>query len=162
MELYILRHGIAEERRPGKPDERRALTEEGRRKLRPVLERARAAGVVPSLILASPYVRAVQTAEMAAEILGHKGTLVRTDALIPGSLPEATWREIHERDGETAILLAGHEPLLSTIAAYVLGSRGLIIEFKKGALMRIDVDASARDPRGSLQWLITPKLAAGL
>jgi phosphohistidine phosphatase len=159
MEIYILRHAIAEDRRPGQRDQDRALTEEGRKKLRPVLERARAAGVAPSVILTSPYVRAVQTAEMAAEALGYKGTLVRTEALVPGSVPEAAWLELRERRGEKSILLAGHEPLLSALAAYLLGAPELAIDFKKGALLRLDVDASARAPHGTLQWLLTPKLA---
>jgi phosphohistidine phosphatase len=161
MEVYILRHAIAEERRPGRRDQDRALTDEGRKKLRPVLDRARAAGVVPSLILTSPYVRAVQTAEMAAEVLGYKGTLVRTEALVPGSLPDAAWLEIRDHRAEKTILLAGHEPLLGEIAAYLLGVPELAIDFKKGALLRIDVDVSAREPHGALQWLLTPKLAAG-
>lgn len=161
MEIYILRHAIAEEHRPGRRDQDRALTDEGRRKLRPVLDRARAAGVVPSLILTSPYVRAVQTAGMAAEALGYKGTLVPTEALVPGSLPEAAWLEIRDRRDEKAILLAGHEPLLGEIAAYLLGVPDLAIDFKKGALLRLDVDASAREPHGTLQWLLTPKLVAG-
>jgi phosphohistidine phosphatase len=159
MEIYILRHAIAEDHRPGRRDQDRALTDEGRKKLRPVLERARAARVEPSLILTSPYVRAVQTAEMAAEALGYKGTLVRTDALVPGSVPQATWLEIRDHRGEKAILLAGHEPLLSAITAYLLGVPELAIDFKKGALLRLDVDASAREPHGTLQWLLTPKLA---
>ena len=161
MEIYILRHAIAEDRRAGRPDEERALTEQGRRKLRPVLERARAAGVSPSLILTSPYVRAVQTAEIAGEVLGYKRSIVQTGALIPGALPQAAWREIRERSGEEAILLAGHEPLLSALAGYLLGDSELSIDFKKGALLRLDVDASQREPQGTLQWLLTPKLAAG-
>jgi phosphohistidine phosphatase len=158
--VYLLRHGIADERRPDRPDEKRALTEDGRKKLRLVLARARAAGVGPSLILTSPYVRAVQTAEVAAEALGYKGSIVRIDALTPGSSPEAVWREIRDRTGEAAILLAGHEPLLGQTAGYLLGTPALAIDLKKGALLRLDVDESARQPRGVLEWLLTAKLAA--
>ncbi len=161
MEIYILRHAIAEERRPGRRDQDRALTDEGRKKLGPVLDRARAAGAAPSLILTSPYVRAVQTAELAAEALGYRGTLVRCNALVPGSPPEAAWLEIREHGNEKAILLAGHEPLLSEIAGHLLGAPRLAMDLKKGALLRLDVDSSAREPRGTLQWLLTPKLAAG-
>jgi phosphohistidine phosphatase len=161
MEIYLLRHAIAEERRPGRPDEKRALTEEGRRKLRPVLDRARAAGVAPSLILSSPYVRAVATAEIAAEVLGCKAPIVRTDALTPDSSPAVVWREISDRRGERALLLAGHEPLLGELAGFLLGVPELAIDFKKGALLRVDVEDSARQPHGTLQWMLTPKLAVG-
>lgn len=159
MEIYILRHGIADDRRPDSPDEKRALTEDGRKKLRMVLGRARAAGVSPSLILTSPYVRAVQTAEVAADVLGYKGTIVRTNALVPVSSPEAVWREIRDHRDEAAVLLAGHEPLLSETAGYLLGAAEVAIDLKKGALLRIDVGESSRQPRGVLLWLLTPKLS---
>jgi phosphohistidine phosphatase len=161
MEIYLLRHAIAEERRPGRSDEQRALTEEGRRKLRPVLDRARAAGAAPSVILSSPYVRAVATAEMAAEVLGCQAPVIRTNALTPDSSPDVVWREICDHRGERAILLAGHEPLLGEVAGYLLGCPELTIDFKKGALLRVDLEDSARRPHGTLQWLLTPKLAVG-
>ena len=88
MEIYILRHGVAEEPQTGQPDSERALTPDGRKKLRNVLRTAAAAGVAPSLILTSPYKRALQTAQLAAEILDYKGELLRTKALEPGSSPE--------------------------------------------------------------------------
>ena len=62
MQIYLLRHGIAEDAKPGRPDSERALTDEGRAKLRRVLKRARTADVTPSLILSSPYRRAMETA----------------------------------------------------------------------------------------------------
>ena len=161
MTIYILRHGVAEERRAGRADEKRALTEEGRAKLMLVLQRARAAKVSPSLILASPYVRAVQTAEMAAKLLGCKKKVVRTDALLPSSSPEEVWREMRGLKNESAILLAGHEPLLSQTASYLLGEERTIIELKKGALAAIEVGSSGKTPEGVLRWLLTPKMAGG-
>jgi phosphohistidine phosphatase len=161
MEVYILRHGIAEERRVGRADSTRKLTGAGKVKLRQVLETARAAGAQPSLILASPYVRAVETAEMAAEILGCADPIVQTDALLPSSPLQAVWRLIREHAGQAAILLAGHEPLLSETASFLLGASAASIDLKKGALLRIDLDRVDEAPRGVLQWLLTAKLAAG-
>ena len=43
MEVYLLRHGIAENRRPGRADAERKLTDEGKEKLRRVLARAQGA-----------------------------------------------------------------------------------------------------------------------
>lgn len=160
-EIYILRHGIAEERRSGRPDSERRLTGPGKVKLRQVLETARAAGVKPSLILTSPYVRAVETAELAATILGCAGPIVETDALLPTSSPQAVWRLIRAQAGQTAILLAGHEPLLSEAASFLLGASWALMDLKKGALLRIDLDRLDEAPRGVLQWLLTAKLAAG-
>ena len=78
MEIYLLRHGIAEESAVGGRDSDRALTAEGRDKLRRVLKRAHAGGVRPGVILASPYKRAMETAQMAAETLEYRGEIVKT------------------------------------------------------------------------------------
>ena len=83
MEIYLLRHGIAEDRSSTGRDSDRRLTDEGRAKLRRVLERVHQAGVRPSLILSSPYKRALETAEIAAHELGYEGRIVRTDAISP-------------------------------------------------------------------------------
>jgi phosphohistidine phosphatase len=112
------------------------------------------------LILTSPYARAAQTAEMAAEILACKKAVVHTDALLPGSSPQAVWEEIRGHREETSILLAGHEPLLGQAASFLLGASWVLVELKKGALVSIGIDEFNRQPRGLLRWLLTPKLAA--
>lgn len=161
MQIYLLRHGIAEDARAGTSDGDRALTKEGVEKLKKVLNVAREAGVSPSLILTSPLRRAVETAQVAAEVLGTKQPLVRTEALVPSASPEAVWGEIRAHRTEKAILLASHEPLLSGTLSYLLGSSRVLVELKKGALVRIDTSEFGAAPRGLLQWLLTPKLAAG-
>ena len=113
MQIYLLRHGIAEESAPGRPDAERALTDEGREKLRRVLRRAKAAKVAPTLILSSPYRRALETAEIAAEVMEYQGKVVKTRALVPDASQADVWEEIRKRPEEEAILLASHEPLMS-------------------------------------------------
>ena len=158
MEIYILRHGIAEDSQPGQSDSERALTSEGRKKLGRVLRVAREAGVAPALILTSPLKRAVQTAQLAAETLDYRGELLRTKALEPGSHPRMVWEEIRVHKDEPSILLAGHEPLFSSLTAYLLGCPDLQVDFKKGALACVQVDRFGAEPHGALKWLVTPKL----
>lgn len=159
MELYLFRHGIAEDGAPGKPDSARQLTHEGRRKTAAVAKMARGAGVEPSLILSSPYDRAVQTAQIAADELGYKGHILQTKALAPHSSPEAVWNEVRDHQSETSMLLAGHEPLLSHLTAWLLGAPSLRVEVKKSALIRIDVDGARAAPQGVLRWMVIPGLA---
>jgi len=159
VQIYLLRHGIAGDGAPGRPDSERALTAEGQDKLRRVLARAHAAGAAPSLILSSPYRRAVETAAIAAEVLGYQGKVVKTRALVPEASPFDTWEEIRRRPDEDAILLASHEPLMSTLAAFLLASPGLSVDMKKAALVRVDCDRIGPEPRGVLKWMLTPATA---
>lgn len=161
MEIYILRHGIAADGQAGQPDADRALTPEGKKKLRAVLRSAAKAGVTPSLILTSPYRRALQTAEIAAELLEYKGDLLRTKALEPGSTPSNVWEEIRVHKDESNILLVGHEPLFSRLTAYLVASPNLQLDFKKGAMACVEVDRFPAEPHGVLRWMLTPKLAGG-
>ena len=156
MQIYLLRHGIAEDPKPGHPDSERPLTAEGRDKLRRVLRRARAADLDPSLILSSPYLRARETAAVAAEVLAYKGEIVRTPALVPEASPFDTWEEIRKREGERAILLASHEPLMSSLAAFLLDSPALHVDMKKAALVRIDCERFGPKASGVLKWMLTP------
>ncbi len=159
MELYFLRHAIAEDHSATGRDADRRLTEEGREKLRRVLKRAAAAGVEPSLIISSPYKRAVETAEIAASELNYKGEILRVGSLTPDSSPASVWSEIREHRDEPSVLLAGHEPLFSATVAWLLGSTREMVDFRKAALVRIDVHAFGPVGQGVLQWMLTPKLS---
>jgi phosphohistidine phosphatase len=156
MQIYLLRHGIAEDARPGLSDADRALTPEGKEKLRRVLKRA---AVAPSLILSSPFKRAVETADLAAQVLDYAGKVVRVEALVPHGSAYAVWDELRARKEETAVLLAGHEPLMSSIAAFLLDSPALQVDMKKAALVRIDCERLGPKPGGVLKWMLTPAVS---
>jgi phosphohistidine phosphatase len=159
LELYILRHGIAEDPRPGTRDAERALTAEGERKLKAVLKRAREAGVEPSRILSSPYRRALQTATIARVSLEVDEEIVPEGALTPDGSPADVWTAVRTHRDVPSLLLSSHEPLCGKLTAYLLNSPQLVVDVKKGALIRIDVDAATRDPRGVLRWMLTAALA---
>ena len=161
MEVYLLRHGIADDDSPTGRDSDRQLTAEGRRKLKDVLKTIAAAGVSPDVIVSSPYLRALQTAEIAREILGYQDEVHRSDALVPESDPQQVWQEIRNSyKGMNSIVLASHEPLMSRCAGFLLGYPDLLVDFKKGAIVRIDVEQFGVQPRGLLRWMLVPKLAA--
>jgi phosphohistidine phosphatase len=159
VSIYLLRHAIAEDARPGMSDPERTLTDEGRTKLRRVLKRARAAGVAPSLILSSPYRRALETADMAAQALGYQGKIVETTALEPMASPRDAWDVIRQRHGEDAILLATHGPLVGSLVAFLLRSPALDVDMKKAALVRIDCQNLSPEPNGVLKWMLTPAVS---
>jgi phosphohistidine phosphatase len=161
MRIHLLRHGTAEDAPPSGSDAERKLTEAGRDEIRRAVECARKASFAPSLILSSPYVRAVQTAEIAAGVLGYQGTIVRTDALMPSGSPARVWDEIRGGQDETEILLAGHEPLMSQLAAYFLDSPALQVHMRTATLVRIDMERFAGNPHGILKWMLPPDVWGG-
>jgi phosphohistidine phosphatase len=160
MELYLLRHGLSEERGATGRDADRTLTPEGIAKLQRVLDLARDAGVRPSLILSSPYARAKQTAEIAARTLDYRGKVLHSAAFAPHSSPFKAWEEVRAHDGEASLLVAAHEPLLSSTVAWFAGSTREMIRFVPAAMVRIDFAALGPHPEGVMRWMISPELVS--
>jgi phosphohistidine phosphatase len=124
-----------------------------------VLQRAHKAEVSPTLIISSPYTRAMETAAIAARELEYHSEIVRSDRLLPNSTPPDLWSEIRAHRDEPSILLAGHEPLFSAALAWMVGSTRAMVDFRKGGLARIDFSTIGADPRGVLQWMLTSKVS---
>ena len=160
MELYLLRHGIAEDTSPGGHDSERALTAEGKRKLREILKVAAQADLSPSLIITSPYRRAKETAALAVKSLNFSGEVLESNALVPNAHPQELWEEVRMHKSETKLLLVSHEPLLSSAGALILNAQSLRIDMKKGAILRIDIEGFSAQPHGVLKWYLTPRLGS--
>jgi phosphohistidine phosphatase len=159
MRIYLLRHGIAEDG-IGKPDSERALTAEGKKKLQEVMKTLRGAEVKPTLVISSPYRRAQETAEIAIAELGYQGKLETCGALTPDSNPRDAWAEVRLKKSEQEVLLVGHEPLFSSLTAFLLNSPSLLVDFKKGGVVYIEMMGFTAQPHGILRWYLTPKLAS--
>jgi phosphohistidine phosphatase len=167
VELLLLRHGIAEERSPDRPDDERALTPEGRQRTRRVLERARAMGLVADRLISSPYRRARQTAEIACSV-GLAPAVHLCGALAHGADPlprlSTWWAEADAAArGGTArprLLLVGHEPDLGLLASRLIGAGPGAVTLKKAGLALLlcpDAAPPSRPAaRATLRLLLTP------
>jgi phosphohistidine phosphatase len=156
VDIYILRHGRAEKRAPSiEGDTGRALTGQGRTEILGVAEFLASRDVVFGCIATSPYVRAMETAQIVAKALGKRGILMQWEELTPGSSIEALESRISGRPEEESLLIVGHEPLLGEFTGYMItAGHDAAIAFGKGGLAKI---RNARlDPvSGELQWLLT-------
>ncbi len=151
MDLYLLRHGIAEQRAPSGRDFDRTLTKDGFTRLRNVLEQAKVYPA-PAIIAASPYVRAQQTAIVASEVWGE-ADILKSSRLTPDSSPNALWQEVREL-GTSPLLMVGHEPLFSAAASWMLGETRIVVEFQPASLVAISFEKWTATPQGRLQWKI--------
>lgn len=155
-ELYLIRHGVAEDRGEAWPDDaKRPLTDRGIARLRKAARGLAAIGVDFDVILTSPLVRARQTADVIAAGLEPRPAIVAVDALAPGAGWPALAAELARHARRPRIALVGHEPGMGELAARLIGTRHAL-EFKKGAMARIDVSAVPPVGPGTLRWLLPP------
>jgi phosphohistidine phosphatase len=164
MKLFILRHGQAHPPGPQwRPDSKRPLTEEGEENMFEVARGMQALGLTFDAILTSPYVRALRTAEILAEVY-KRPKLIETRRLFPEAAPKEIIDEIAENFAKAeAIVLVGHEPLLSGLISTLLsGGDGLGIRLKKAGLCKLSADKVFLGQCASLHWLMTPRQLARL
>jgi phosphohistidine phosphatase len=161
MELYLLRHAIAVERgTPGfEADHLRPLTNEGRAKMEQMAAGMATLELKFDVILTSPYVRAHQTAEIAAAALKQAKKLRHEPTLQADRSPqEFVARLAGKLAGHERILAVGHEPFLSSLATLLLGlPGGAALVMKKGGLCKLAVSRFKPRPAAQLEWLLTPR-----
>ncbi|MBX7150254.1 phosphohistidine phosphatase SixA [bacterium] len=158
MNIYLLRHGIAADIGPGiKSDFERPLTEEGNKEMRLEAKGMKNLGIQFTKILASPLIRAKQTAEVVTEILDCRGKLQECKALgIPASRSHLL-DDLKQFNFEDEILLVGHEPEMGYLAGFFIGNLKLRLPFKKGSLCKIEISHLQPSPMGEIKWFLTPK-----
>ncbi|KUM44137.1 phosphohistidine phosphatase SixA [Pseudomonas sp. EpS/L25] len=115
MKLWLLRHGEAEVRAAS--DELRELTPAGQAAV--VLSAAQLERADLQLILASPYVRARQTAALVQRQLAWTGELLSAPWATPEGQPERALQEL-ERLGVERLLLVTHNPFVGELAGWLL------------------------------------------
>jgi phosphohistidine phosphatase len=161
-ELYIIRHGLAEDRGDAWPDDaKRPLTEEGATKWRKASRALAHTGLIVDIVLTSPLMRARQTAEIFAAAFSPHPALVTVDALAPDGSLAGVITELEKHARRKRIAIVGHEPGVGELAGRLAGMRQAL-EFKKGAICRIDVEALPSKSPGTLRWFLTPKILRNL
>lgn len=154
MEIYLVRHGEATERTDGIEDGVRWLTPKGRKITGKAASRLRKRRVRPDLIITSPLTRAVQTAELLAMEVGRHGELRADAALVPDGSVEQVLELIRNRKKVDALMLVGHEPLLSQLAAELLG-RARVNALAKGGCLALELSDKPGKP-ARLLWYAAP------
>ncbi len=161
MDLYLLRHAIAVERgTPGfETDHLRPLTDDGRAKMERIAAGMRSLNLQFDLILTSPYVRAHETAEIAATALRQEKLLRHEPTLQADRSPQEFVAKLAGKLGaHQRILAVGHEPFLSSLATLLLGlPGGSALTMKKGSLCKLVIARLKPRPSARLEWLLTPK-----
>lgn len=158
MKLHLFRHGIAIDREdPACPSEHdRFLTPKGIAKTQAAARGLRALGVKPNMILTSPLLRAVQTAEIACEALGYPVKKLRQiEALKSDAKPADLFDMLSGLKAEEVICV-GHAPNLDEVIAFAIGSHSAVTSLKKAGLGSLEIE-SFSPPGGKIVALYSAK-----
>jgi phosphohistidine phosphatase len=157
MDLFVLRHGKAGPSSDGPDDSKRALTGDGKNEIRKVGKWMRSKKFGFDVIATSPLSRSYETAEIVARLLGQKDRLAVWEELAPGGDLDTICYHAAQYDEDAAILLTGHEPLLSMLISRIIsGNDSASLILAKGGLAKIRNYSFDKRPSGDLQWLLTP------
>ena len=157
MRVYLCRHGEAVDNTGLGTDESRFLTQPGRQGILRVGQALRAQGDVPDLILTSPLVRAVQTAELLASAVGYDKAVEVNPALVPETRLGQLLDELIGLEAKTRVFLVGHEPQMGQWTAQLLGRTSLKRPFSKGGVARIDWEGVPERGTGQAVFFLSPQ-----
>lgn len=135
-QLVFLRHGQAG---TASSDAERPLTELGRSQAEQSAKRLAQAGFVPDIIISSPYKRAMETAEIARNIIsnGKKTSIVEENSIAAQDF-DAVIAAIYAALAEYGnILVVGHVPLFEELPYYICGTAA---RMKTGSFAWLEID----------------------
>ncbi len=157
MLLYLVRHGIAMDREDPNcpPDTERPLTPRGMKRTHAAALGLLAMKVKPDAVLTSPWLRAVQTAEIFCEVIGFPSRkIIHSDALKGTSTPAELLRDLSKLKAKEVICF-GHEPHLHLVIWQILHTSVQITELKKAGVACLDLERIS-PPQGQLLALYPP------
>lgn len=146
MRIILVRHGEADAETPeGLGDEARALTAKARaataNHFAALSERI---GPV-TLILTSPLVRTVQTAQLLSAAIHHEGPMKAHRSLLP-DMPVGTLEPLITDHAGQNFVLVGHQPSMGALAAHLLGMQSFPKPVNPGTVIALERTAEADGP----------------
>ena len=154
MLLYLLRHADAVTK--AESDDARALTEKGRAQAEQVGRFCDAHEMHLSVVLTSPVRRAHETAVIVAEKM--RAELIVVPWLACGMHPQAALEELRAYRSQGSVMLVGHEPDFSQLAAHLLGlPTNTSIHVRKASLTLLELGV-IRAGAGCLQFSLPCRL----
>ena len=164
MELYILRHAIAENRikylTKFSNDDQRPLSVIGEKKFKNSLPCLKKILGPVDWVISSPLLRAKQTSDILSNAYPQIQNKL-TDTLLPAAHPFefAQWFNTQFKNKKIRVVIVGHEPHLSRLACWLLfGSTDSRIIIKKGGCVALSFEQILGPASGSLKWALTPKI----
>ena len=147
--LFLVRHAKSSRDDPSLPDRDRPLDDRGRRDAPKMGKRLAKRDVKPDLLLSSPALRAVTTAQLIAEEIGLESKDIAVDDRLYASSPDDLLAVIRALDNKLdRVMLFGHNPEFSDLA-HRLSSE--IVDMPTSAVAEYDFDTKAWSDVGEIE-----------
>ncbi|MGB5922771.1 MAG: phosphohistidine phosphatase SixA [Syntrophobacteria bacterium] len=154
MEIYLMQHGpnLSEDEDPEE-----SLSPEGEAQVSKAAQAINKMGLTFDVVIASTKKRSQQTAAIVAEAIGFPvDGIVETEKVKAMTPAEETIHYLEQFQDKQSVLIAGHLPSLAEVVSSLLTSGSkTTIQFERGGIGRIDVEALPTH-EGRLRWYLTP------
>lgn len=153
MRLYLVQHAKAASE---EVDPERALTEQGRRDVQKVAEFIKPLNMSVDYLWHSEKKRAVQTADVLAEVVRINRAKMERTGLGPNDDVAVLKKDLAA--GRQDVMIVGHLPFLSKLASLLLtGSESAdIVAFKNSGIAALSCEGN----RWQINWMVIPELIA--
>lgn len=155
MNLYLIRHSIAENISLNKKDFDRELTEEGKFVIQKASEAWKYYVGKVDVVLTSPLTRAIQTADIISSNLQGVPNVIKDNNLGTGSRTSDLIDLLNSLKYKNVVVV-GHQPDLSIHINNFCGSGNFNLAFPPASLAKIEFDNSIKYGRGKLIYFIPP------
>ncbi|MEW6545234.1 MAG: histidine phosphatase family protein [Nitrospirota bacterium] len=158
MDCLLFRHGLAVDREEWKgPEPERPLTARGIEKTRQAVRGLVKLGITPTHLLASPFVRALETARLIREVSRARVELQACEELVPDAPPDKLLPLLANLPEDACVICVGHEPHLGEAAGVMLFGKPVGgLSLKKAGACCVRFERGPKIGQGLLRWWLTP------
>lgn len=155
MNLYLIRHSFAENISFDKKDFDRELTEKGKFVIKKASEAWKNYLVKLDVVLTSPFIRAVQTAEILSSILQESQNIIKDNILAAGSRTSSLIDLLNSVNYKN-VAVVGHQPDLANHINNFCGTGSFNLAFPPASLAKIEFENSIKYGKGKLIYVVPP------
>jgi phosphohistidine phosphatase len=147
--LFLVRHAKSSRDDPSLPDRDRPLDDRGKQDARKMGKRLAKRDARPDLLLSSPALRALTTAQLIAEEVGYKGKDIVVDDRLYASNADDLLAVIRALDKKlSCVMLFGHNPEFTDLAGRLSSE---IIDMPTSAVVEFNFDTKAWSDVGEVE-----------
>lgn len=155
MDIYIVRHGVAAELDNEIVEEGyRYLTIAGRNHCRIVATKLKDLKTEFDVVISSPLIRAVQTAEVFASVLKYNGEIRTAIELVGGATMSRFMQLVRRNSHLKSIAMFGHAPDVNNFSLGLIKDnvKELKLNFKNSSVCKINYDFTNEE--GKFEWFL--------